>query len=86
MAAGEVVINAASLSFLARNAASLGRQRGDALYTCVQTSGVDYNILLQISYITIIIWAEKFGRICVVLSNESPGFAFSTPDLGDPRK
>jgi hypothetical protein len=71
VAAGEVVINTASLSFLARNAASLGRQRGNAL---------------QISYITIIIWAEKFGRICVVLSNESPGFAFSTPDLGDPRK
>lgn len=67
MAAGEIVINTASLSFLARNAASLGRQRGNAL---------------QI----IIIWTEKFGRICVVLSNESPGFAFSTPDLGDPRK
>lgn len=68
MAAGEIVINTASLSFLARNAASLGRQRGNALQ------------------IIIIIWTEKFGRICVVLSNESPGFAFSTPDLGDPRK
>lgn len=67
-ASGEVVINTSSLSFLARNAASLGRQHTpDFVY-----------------YYCIIIWAEKFGRICVVLSNESP--EISTPDLGDPRK
>lgn len=66
VAAGEVVINTASLSFLARNAASLGRQRGDALYTCVQTN-LDASVLsCQMNHqdllLVLQIWATQGSR------------------------